>query len=336
MPAERFVGEPGRLDTVLTRLAGLSRADVQRAIASGRVTVDGTVRPKSFALLGGEALGIEIDDEGPLRSEGPPVPVRFEDEHLLVIAKPPGLITHPTERRRSGTLVNRLLGMDVPLSSVGGPLRPGIVHRLDAGTSGLMVVAKTDEAHEALAAMFRRHDVDRRYLALVRGSVAHGAFAVDAALGRHAARVVLDATGDGRPRRGSRSRTARLPHLLEAAPAPDARTRYVSICPRSAIPCGDRVYGGRETTRAARPHAAVPPFMADRVHAPDHGRTGRARGTAPGRSCIGAREGAIDEPLTGAASRPAALTAPGGGRTLRLPRNHTDVSLSTARPPVCG
>jgi 23S rRNA pseudouridine1911/1915/1917 synthase len=246
MPAERFVGEPGRLDTVLTRLSGLSRADVQRAIASGRVTVDGTVRPKSFALLGGEALGIEIDDEAPLQPEGPPVPVRFEDEHLLVIAKPPGVITHPTERRRTGTLVNRLLGMDVPLSSAGGPLRPGIVHRLDAGTSGLMVVAKTDEAHEALAAMFRRHDVDRRYLALVRGSVAHDAFAVDAALGRHAARVVLDATG-GRPaetRFEVRERPGSLT-LLEAAPR-TGRTHQIRVHLSSIghPVLGDRVYGG--------------------------------------------------------------------------------------------
>ena len=174
------------------------------------------------------------------------MPVRFEDEHLLVIAKPPGLITHPTERRRSGTLVNRLLGMDVPLSSVGGPLRPGIVHRLDAGTSGLMVVAKTDEAHEALAAMFRRHDVDRRYLALVRGSVAHDAFAVDAALGRHAARVVLDATG-GRPaetRFEVRERPGSLT-LLEATPR-TGRTHQIRVHLSSIghPVLGDRVYGG--------------------------------------------------------------------------------------------
>ncbi len=267
------------------------------------------------------------------------MPVRFEDEHLLVIAKPPGLITHPTERRRTGTLVNRLLGMDVPLSSAGGPLRPGIVHRLDAGTSGLMVVAKTDEAHEALVAMFRHHDVDRRYLALVRGSVEHDAFAVDAALGRHAARVVLDATG-GRPaetRFEVRERPGSLT-LLEAAPR-TGRTHQIRVHLSSIghPVLGDRVVRRSWRRRApARPHAAVPAFMADRVHAPDHGRTGRARGAAPGRSGVGAREGAVGEPLLGEASRPAALTAPGGGRTLRLPRNHTDVSLSTSRPTACG
>jgi 23S rRNA pseudouridine1911/1915/1917 synthase len=246
MPAERFVGEPGRLDAVLARLAGLTRADVQRAIASGVVTVDGVVRSKSFVLAGGEALEVGIEVEAPLEPEGPPVPVRFEDAHLLVIAKPAGLVTHPTERRRSGTLVNRLLGMGVPLSSSGGPLRPGIVHRLDAGTSGLMLVAKTDEAHDALVAMFRRHAVERRYLTLVRGRVEHDVFAVDAALGRHAARVVLDATG-GRPaetRFEVRERPGSLT-LLEAAPR-TGRTHQIRVHLSSIghPVLGDRVYGG--------------------------------------------------------------------------------------------
>ncbi len=246
MPAERFVGEPGRLDAVLTRLAGLSRADVQRAIASGLVTVDGVIRPKSFGLVGGEALEMGIEAEAPLEPEGPPVPVRFEDPYLLVIAKPSGLVTHPTERRRTGTLVNRLLGMGVPLSSAGGPLRPGIVHRLDAGTSGLMLVAKTDETHDALVAMFRRHAVERRYLALVRGRTEHDTFAVDAALGRHAARVILDATG-GRPAetRFEVRERLRSATLLEAAPR-TGRTHQIRVHLSSiGHPIlGDRVYGG--------------------------------------------------------------------------------------------
>jgi 23S rRNA pseudouridine1911/1915/1917 synthase len=246
MPAERFVGEAGRLDAVLTRLSGLTRADVQRAIAAGVVTVDGAIRHKSFALTGGEALEMRIDVEAPLKPEGPPVPLRYEDEHLLVIAKPPGLLTHPTERRRSGTLVNRLLGMGVPLASAGGPLRPGIVHRLDAGTSGLMVVAKTDETHDALAAMFRRHAVERRYLTLVRGRVEHDTFAVNAALGRHAARVILDATG-GRPAE-TRFEVRERPGtatLLEATPR-TGRTHQIRVHLSSiGHPIlGDRVYGG--------------------------------------------------------------------------------------------
>jgi 23S rRNA pseudouridine1911/1915/1917 synthase len=274
MPAERFVGEPGRLDAVLTRLAGLTRADVQRAIASGFVTVDGVVRHKSYALTGGEALEMGIEAEAPLEPEGPPVPVRFEDAYLLVIAKPPGLVTHPTERRRSATLVNRLLGMGVPLSSAGGPLRPGIVHRLDAGTSGLMLVAKTDETHDALVAMFRRHAVERRYLALVRGRVEHGRFAVDAALGRHAARVILDATG-GRPAE-TRFEVRERPGsatLLEAVPR-TGRTHQIRVHLSSiGHPIlGDRVYGGAGDD--ARRLGLTRPFLHSWRIAFDHPVTG--------------------------------------------------------------
>src|SRR5580765_4087346 len=105
MPAERYDAEPGRLDLVLARLTGLARADVQRAITAGRVTVDGAARPKSFGLSGGERLEIDVADATAIEPEGPSVPVRFEDPYLLVVAKPAGLITHPTDRRRSGTLV---------------------------------------------------------------------------------------------------------------------------------------------------------------------------------------------------------------------------------------
>ena len=246
MQAERFVAERGRLDAVLARLSGLARADVQRAIASDLVTVDGVVRNKSFALAGGEVLEMGIQSAALLEPEGPAVPVRFEDAYLLAIAKPSGLVTHPTEGRRSGTLVNRLLGMGVRLSSAAGPLRPGIVHRLDAGTSGLMLVAKTDETHDALVAMFRRHAVERRYLALVRGRVEHETFAVDAALGRRAARVILDAAG-GRPAQ-TRFEVRERPGpttLLEAVPR-TGRTHQIRVHLSSiGHPIlGDRVFGG--------------------------------------------------------------------------------------------
>ena len=246
MSAETFVGEAGRLDAVIARLSGSTRADVQRAIADGHVLVDGAVRPKSFRLEGGERLQVEIRPNEPLAAEGPPVPVRFEDAHLLVIAKPAGLITHPTEQRRTGTLVNRLLGMGIPLSGNGGPLRPGIVHRLDAGTSGLMLVAKTDEAHEALARMMRRHEVERRYLALVRGRVEHETFAVDAPLGRRAERIVVDHS-EGRTAETGFEVRERLTRatLLEATPR-TGRTHQIRVHLRAiGHPIlGDRAYGG--------------------------------------------------------------------------------------------
>ncbi len=246
MSNEVFAGEPGRLDTVVARLSGAARADVQRAIAAGRVTVDGVARPKSFRLEGGERIEADLGTEDVLAPEDPAVPVRFSDDHLLVIAKPAGLVTHPTENRRTGTLVNRLLGMGVPLSSGSGHLRPGIVHRLDAGTSGLMLIARTDEAHEALTAMLRDHTIERRYLALVRGDPAHDDFAVDAPLGRRLDKVVVDHT-DGRDAETAFEVRERVgaAALLEAAPR-TGRTHQIRVHLRAiGHPIlGDRAYGG--------------------------------------------------------------------------------------------
>jgi len=142
--------------------------------------------------------------------------------------------------------VNRLMGMGVRLSTLGGPLRPGIVHRLDAGTSGLMLVAKTDAAYEALMAMLRRHAVERRYLALVRGITGHDAFAVQAPLGRRAARIVVD-RADGRQAETAFDVRERLPRttLLEASPR-TGRTHQIRVH-LAAIGhpiVGDRAYGG--------------------------------------------------------------------------------------------
>ena len=228
-------------------MTGEARADVQRAIAAGKVQVDGEPRSKSHRLRGGERLTIEIEGDEPIAPDGPPVPIRYEDEHLVVIVKPAGVVTHPTAGRRSGTLVNRLLGMGVPLAPAGGSLRPGIVHRLDAGTSGLMVVAKTDPAYAALRSMFRAHTVERAYLALVRGAVAHDAFTVDAPLGRRAAKIVVDATEGRRAETGFEVRE-RLDGatLLEAFPR-TGRTHQIRVH-LAAIGhpvLGDRAYGGR-------------------------------------------------------------------------------------------
>jgi 23S rRNA pseudouridine1911/1915/1917 synthase len=246
MEPEVYVGEPGRLDAVLARLTGAARADIQRAIVAGDVTVNGVGKQKSFLLDGGERLEVRLGYSEALEPEPGGVPIRWRDDDLMVISKPAGLVTHPTENHRTGTLVNRLLAMDLPLSSIGGPLRPGIVHRLDAGTSGLMLVALTDRAHEAIQTMMRSHLVERRYLALVRGHVENDLFAVDAPLGRKADRVVIDHT-EGRDAETGfevRERFANAT-LLDATPK-TGRTHQIRVHLRAiGHPIlGDRAYGG--------------------------------------------------------------------------------------------
>jgi 23S rRNA pseudouridine1911/1915/1917 synthase len=246
MTAESFVATEGRLDVVVAGWTGAPRADVQRAITAGRVLVDGAVRSKSFRLLGGEHVSVDLLADAPVTADGDSVPVRFRDEHLAVIAKPAGVVTHPTANRRTGTLVNRLLGMGVPLAPAGGTLRPGIVHRLDVGTSGLMIVACTDEAFTALQAELKRHAIDRRYLTLARGTPAHDVFTVEAPLGRRAARIVVDHV-DGRAAATAFEVRERLPRttLLEAAPQ-TGRTHQIRVHLQAVGHpiLGDRGYGG--------------------------------------------------------------------------------------------
>jgi 23S rRNA pseudouridine1911/1915/1917 synthase len=238
-----FRASPGRLDAAVAAMLGWTRAAAQRAIDDGRVLVDDRARPRSFRLRGGER--IEVDRRSAaLPPEDPPVPVRYEDDRLLVVAKPAGLVTHPTAGRRTGTLVNRLLGMGRPLAG-GDPLRPGIVHRLDAGTSGLLVIAKDEEARDVLADMLRRHDLDRRYLALVRGSVANDRFTVDAPLGRRGAKVEVRSGGRGAATGFDVRDRLHRATLLEAAPR-TGRTHQIRVH-LSAVGhpiLGDRRYGG--------------------------------------------------------------------------------------------
>jgi 23S rRNA pseudouridine1911/1915/1917 synthase len=237
---------PGRLDAIVAQRVGIPRAEVQRAIVEGRVLVDDRVRPKAFRLAGGERIDVELRSPGDLVPEPGPLAVLFEDDHLIVVSKPAGMVTHGTASRRTGTLVNRLLGLGVPLSTAGGADRPGVVHRLDAGTSGAMVVAKTDQAHAALGALFRRHAVDRGYLALVRGRVDHDRFLIEAPLGRARARIVVRAvTGkEAATDVEVRERLGRAT-LVEARPR-TGRTHQIRVH-LAAVGhpiLGDRIYGG--------------------------------------------------------------------------------------------
>ena len=180
----------GRVDLAVAHVAGISRAHAQRLIGDGRAVVDGARRRASARLVGGERISVELSappDES-LDPESIPLRVAYEDETILVVDKPAGLVVHPSAGHGSGTLVNALLGRardrGEPLGSIAGVGRPGIVHRLDKETSGLLVVAKTDAAQGSLMRQFGSREVDKEYLALVRGEPPAPRGRIEAPIGR--------------------------------------------------------------------------------------------------------------------------------------------------------
>jgi 23S rRNA pseudouridine1911/1915/1917 synthase len=154
-----------------------------RLVREGRVRVDGTIRPKSHRLEDGQVVEVELPDPpGGLAPATPTIPVLYDDDTLFVVDKPAGLVVHPG----AGVVEETLAGQLLSLGAAGGsnPDRPGIVHRLDRDTSGLLLVARSDEAHAALQEMIRRRAVERRYLALVRGRARSRSGRIDAPMGR--------------------------------------------------------------------------------------------------------------------------------------------------------
>ena len=178
---------PSRLDAVVGTQEGLTRSMAQRLIEAGLVTVDGIAQKSSFKLHGGENITVSVPPPTPVEPEAESIPLEilFEDQHVVVVNKPPGMVVHPGAGNSSGTLVNALLGHCHDLSGIGGELRPGIVHRIDKDTSGILVVAKTDLAHRALSRQFKEHIIKRVYLALVFGSPKQDKGRIEAAIGRH-------------------------------------------------------------------------------------------------------------------------------------------------------
>ncbi|MDO8588370.1 MAG: RluA family pseudouridine synthase [Armatimonadota bacterium] len=177
-----------RLDVfVASRAPGLSRAQAQRLIEDGNVLVGGAPHKANYRLRPGEQITVLIPPPRPtdLRPEDIPLEIVYQDADLLVINKPKGMTTHPAPGSPTGTLVNAVLAQCKDLSGVGGELRPGIVHRLDKNTSGLIVVAKNDQAHLSLQKQISERTAIREYLALVWGDVTFRSAVVDAAIGRH-------------------------------------------------------------------------------------------------------------------------------------------------------
>ena len=177
-----------RLDRFLATVPRVgTRSRAKQLIDAGHVLVDGVTRKSAHALRGGERVEVAVPPPEPLvvEPEALPLVVLYEDADVIAIDKPPGMVVHPAPGARRGTLVSALLHRFGTLAGAGGPERPGIVHRLDRDTSGVILVARSAAAHEALARQFRARTIEKRYLAVVRGRVTATSGAIDRPIGRH-------------------------------------------------------------------------------------------------------------------------------------------------------
>jgi 23S rRNA pseudouridine1911/1915/1917 synthase len=267
--AAALAGE--RVDRAVALVASVSRAEAARLVDAGAVRLDGAVVVAGSARLRpGQVLAVEVSAEPVAARPSPPtleVPVVWEDEHLCVVDKPAGLVVHDGAGVAPGpTLVASLVARCPSIADAGGePGRPGIVHRLDKGTTGLLVVAKTSEAREALAEQFRCHEPDRRYLALVDGVVAEPAGVVDAPLGpSRTTRARRAVVVGGKPARTHYRRlgTSAWASLLECR-LETGRTHQVRVH-LAAIGhplCGDVDYGWKRASWQASAEAPRRPLL---------------------------------------------------------------------------
>lgn len=261
-----------RLDRFLaSQLPDLSRSLLQRLIEAGHVTVDGAVTKPGARLKGGQSICIVLPPSEPtaLQPQAIPLEILYEDEHLMVINKPRGMVVHPAPGSPDGTLVNAVLAhCSDELSRIGGEDRPGIVHRLDKDTSGLIVVAKTDAAHRSLAQQVQTRTAERRYLAVVWGQPRFQKALVDAPIGRHPTdRKRMAVLTSGPAAQKAREAVTELEvrerlafcALLEAR-LHTGRTHQIRVhCAHIGHPVvGDPVYGGarRAPNEALRSHNA--------------------------------------------------------------------------------
>ncbi len=278
LPAE---AAGGRLDKALAEaIPDLSRARLQALMAEGRVTRAGAVLgdPSAKAQAGDYAIAVPPPAPADPQPEAIPLEVLYEDAHLIVVDKPPGMAVHPAPGSETGTLVNALLAhCGASLSGIGGVARPGIVHRIDKETSGIVVAAKSDAAHQGLSALFAAHDIDRVYVALTRGAPKPARDTIVTRLGRSQSdrkKMAVLKTG---------GREAITHYAVEASFGPTDRPAAARVACRletgrthqirvhlasRGAPClGDPVYGSGSPTPAVRAAIAEAGLKRQALHA---------------------------------------------------------------------
>lgn len=278
---EGMIRSPGRLDKALAEASGLSRERVKALIAEGALVIQGRAATNGSAKVSaGTAFALTLPPTAPLAAEPQDIPIAivFEDKHLVVIDKPAGMVVHPAAGNPDGTLVNALLHHCAgQLSGINGVGRPGIVHRIDKDTSGLLVVAKTDAAHEGLAVQFAAHSIDRRYLAVCAGHPNPPEGTIATRIGRSDADRKKMAVLPDDSRRGKRAVThhrviRRLHHaaVIECR-LETGRTHQVRVhCASIGHPLlGDPVYGRDPTS--LRPLLQRLGFRRQALHAAELG-----------------------------------------------------------------
>lgn len=246
-----------RSDVAVSGWLHEARSRTHERFAAGEVLIDGRPVSKSRRLRAGEHLTVAAPPAGPAQPSAPPqpVPIRWSDEHLAVVAKPAGLAVHTGAGVRDGTLVDALRAMGVPLADTGDPDRPGIIHRLDRGTSGLLIVAKTERARAGLTSLLKRHEVRRTYSAIVDGVPDSPQATIEAPIARsasHRTRFAVDPAG--RPARShydvieAFGRAALLDVRLETGRTHQVRVHLSAI---GHPVTGDLAYGASPALRDA-------------------------------------------------------------------------------------